>query len=457
MDIHSSHIVENTVSETGNLPAQKPSDLARPVAAAERIKTIDMVRGIALCGILLMNIPGFGFDWSNYFPIMRGSHSNPDFITLATVSVFFEGTMRGLFSMLFGAGMILFTLNKKETPGGVTVAEFYYRRLLLLVAFGVVNAFILLWRGDILFYYGLCGLLLFPFRKVAAKWLFVLGFLLFAIGAFKNNLNYSQMRETRAGYLEAVKAEKQGKALTDEQKKDKEQWLQRENWKPDPQDAQRNMSKMRGDYATVFNHYLEQNANNEMLGMYHWAIFDCTGMMLIGMALFSLGFFSNKWTTSGYLMSLLIGYGIGIPIGYFMFFKGDLGWLNIASYVDSYSVPHQTLYDLKRVFLSLGHASLAMLVFRSRIVPWLMKSLAAVGQMAFTNYLMQSVICTLFFYGYGLGYFGKLRYHELYYVVGAVWLFQLITSPIWLRYFKFGPLEWVWRSATYWKKQPMKG
>jgi uncharacterized protein len=97
-----------------------------------------------------------------------------------------------------------------------------------------------------------------------------------------------------------------------------------------------------------------------------------------------------------------------------------------------------------------------MLIYRSRIVPWFMKALANVGQMAFTNYLMQSIICTWFFYGYGFGFYNKLKFHELYYVVFAVWVFQLIFSSIWLRYFRFGPFEWVWRSLTYWKRQPMK-
>jgi uncharacterized protein len=85
-----------------------------------------------------------------------------------------------------------------------------------------------------------------------------------------------------------------------------------------------------------------------------------------------------------------------------------------------------------------------------------MKALANVGQMAFSNYLLQSIICTLFFYGYGFGYYNKLKFHQLYYVVGSVWLFQLIASSIWLRYFRFGPFEWLWRSLTYWKKQPMR-
>jgi uncharacterized protein len=112
--------------------------------------------------------------------------------------------------------------------------------------------------------------------------------------------------------------------------------------------------------------------------------------------------------------------------------------------------------DFRRLFLCIGHASLILLVFRSRLVPWLMKALASTGQMAFTNYLMQSIICSLFFYGYGLGYYNKLAFHQLYYVVAAIWILQMIFSSIWLSYFRFGPFEWVWRSLTYWEKQPMR-
>lgn len=129
---------------------------------------------------------------------------------------------------------------------------------------------------------------------------------------------------------------------------------------------------------------------------------------------------------------------------------------SFSNYVDGFRVDHQMLYDLRRVLLSVGHASLILLIYRSKIVPWLMKGLANVGQMAFTNYLMQSIICTWFFFGYGFGFYNKLKFYQLYYVVFAVWIFQLIFSAIWLKYFRFGPFEWVWRSLTYWKKQPMK-
>ena len=267
---------------------------------------------------------------------------------------------------------------------------------------------------------------------------------------------YQDTREKREKYLSAVAAEKQKKTLTDEQKGDKEAWVEMEkNFKPDPENVKKNVRKMRSDYATIFTYFIPQNSNGEAWGTYH-GIWDMLGMMLIGMGLFMIGFFSNKLSTSTYSMSLLIGYGIGIPIGWVYFSRGWGGFVNFPLYVDTFRAPHWMLYDLKRLLLAVGHASLIMLVFRSKVIPWLMKGLANVGQMAFTNYLMQSIICTIFFYGYGFGNFNKLRFHELYYVVGAVWIFQLIFSAIWLQFFRFGPFEWVWRSLTYWKAQPMK-
>ena len=427
-----------------------------PVSRGDRIQTIDIIRGVALLGILLMNIPGFGIDNSVFFAILEGPTNNRDYYAFATMATFFEGTMRGLFSMLFGAGMILFTLNKKESPLGLSVAEAYYRRLLWLVLFGMINAYVLLWPGDILFYYGLIGMLLYPLRKTAAKWLLLLGALCFVVAIYKGMSNYQETREKRAKYLTAVAAEKKKQALTDEQKSDKETWLEMEkNFRPDPYEVKKNVSKMQSAYGTIFDYFIPRNANNEAWGMYH-GIWDMLGMMLIGMGLFTIGFFSNRLPTSTYVMTLLVGYGIGIPIGWIFFSQGWGGFVHFPQYLDTYRAPHWLLYDLKRVLLSVGHASAIMLVFRSRAIPWLMGGLANVGQMAFTNYLMQSIICTIFFYGYGFGNYNKLRFYELYFVVGAVWIFQLIFSAIWLRYFRFGPFEWVWRSLTYWKAQPMK-
>jgi uncharacterized protein len=427
----------------------------RPVSKAERIQTIDIVRGFALLGILLMNIPGFGIDNSVDYNIIHGAHNTADYYTLAAIVSFFDGTMRGLFSMLFGAGMVLFTMNKKELVGGATVAEYYYRRLLWLVLFGVINAYVLLWWGDILFFYGLFGMLLYPFRKTAAKWLLLIGLACFATGQLRQQLYYADFREKRLEYVKAVSAEKAHVKLTDKQKGAKAAWEEIEkNRKPDAERTNRNVSKMQSGYGTIFSYLTERNGNMETFVTYYgWT--DMMGMMFIGMGLFVIGFFSNKLSTSTYAMTLLVGYGVGIPIGWIYFSKA-VAVTDIGPYLDAYRVPHWALYDLRRVLLSVGHASLLMLVFRSRVVPWLMKVLANVGQMAFTNYLMQSIICTLIFHGYGLGYYNQLKFHQLYYIVGGVWIFQMIYSYVWLRYYRFGPFEWLWRSLTYWKMQPMR-
>jgi uncharacterized protein len=179
-------------------------------------------------------------------------------------------------------------------------------------------------------------------------------------------------------------------------------------------------------------------------------------MMFMGMALFKLGFFTNKLSTSTYALLLLAGYGIGIPVGWAQFQGQVFGTQNMGLWFDSYRIPPDALQDIRRLLLSIGHASLLILIYRSKLLPWLTKALANVGQMAFSNYLMQSIFCSLIFYGYGLGYFNTLRFHQVYYVVFGIWIFQLIFSSIWLQYFRFGPFEWVWRSLTYWKKQPMR-
>src|SRR5215213_272182 len=333
---------------------------AKPVSTGDRIKTIDIIRGVALCGILLMNIPGFGISWTAFDSVRRGPHNTADYYTDEVIAVFFEGTMRGLFSMLFGAGMILFTQNKINRPGQATVGELYYRRLFWLTLFGVVNAYIFLWIGDILYFYGLCGMVLYPFRKTAGKWLVIIALGLMAIGALRNQWSYSETRQARASYLEALTAEKSGKKLTSKQEEAKTAWAQYERRTPPEGFVKDHVAQMRSGYGTVFNHYLPWNSSGEAWGMNQWGMWDSVSMMLIGMALFGLGYFSNKSSTSTYLMGLILGYGIGIPIGYIIYHGGDLASLNYGRYVDSFRVNHQTLYDIKRIFLCLGHASIIM-------------------------------------------------------------------------------------------------
>jgi uncharacterized protein len=262
--------------------------------------------------------------------------------------------------------------------------------------------------------------------------------------------------KTGAGYLEAVKLEKAHKKPTAKQLEAKTAWENfQKNFKPDSKREAKQIKERRSGYATVFVSLIPNNSGSESWGVY-FGSWDMLSMMFLGMALLGWGFFSNKLSTSTYVATLLLGYGLGLPISWFFFKASFVDWLqNAGQVIDTYRIDPFQLYDLRRALLAVGHASLLILVYRSNVVPWLMKALTAVGQMAFTNYLMQSIICTLFFNGYGLGYYAKLSYHQIYYVVAGVWVFQLIVSPIWLSYFRFGPFEWLWRSLTYWKPQPM--
>ena len=251
-------------------------------------------------------------------------------------------------------------------------------------------------------------------------------------------------------------AKKEKKELTPEQQGAIKMWTEMEkSQKPDTAITNENLRKMQSGYGTIFTYFIPRNAGGEIWYMYN-EVWDLLVMMFLGMALYLWGFFSNRLRTSTYVMWLLIGYGIGVPIAWAIFDKGFMSFGRMGLYADSWSSSHMVFAEFRRILITIGHASLVMLIFRSGIIPWLMRALANVGQMAFTNYLMQSILCTLFFYGYGLGYYNKLKFHQLYYVVFAVWIFQLIFSSIWLRYFRFGPFEWLWRSLTYWKKQPMK-
>ena len=165
--------------------------LVAPTQQKERIFVMDLLRGVALLGILMMNIPYFAESYhlgENIF--IRNETSGADFYAWYLKALSFEGTMRALFSLLFGAGalLLLSRLEKKEMD--ITPADFYYRRLMWLLLFGLINAFVLQWPGDILYSYALCGLLLYPFRNLAAKWLLIIGIFCMLVATFKETYNW---------------------------------------------------------------------------------------------------------------------------------------------------------------------------------------------------------------------------------------------------------------------------
>lgn len=443
----------DALAPASEISAHAAPERSQPVGLAERIPTIDLVRGMALLGILLMNIPFFGqahqLETEPYF-----RPGSTDYRVFAVVTILFEGKMRALFSMLFGAGLLMFT-GRKETAGQLNTADLFYRRLLWMALFGVIHEYVLLWVGDILFDYAICGLFVYVFRNLRPRQLLLAALVCLTITGLKHIRHHLEVKEKRAKYLTAVSLETQRKKLTEEQKKDKEAWEKAvKAVKPDPKEVAEMNQKMRSDYGTIYKTLEPFNIKFHSTHLY-LNLWDPLVMMFLGMALYKRGFFQNRLSTRTYGLVLAGGYGIGLPLAILHFFLGQQAVTAPARFADSQVFPEDIFYDLQRIGLALGHASLLLLVYRAGVLRWL-RGIANVGQMAFSNYILQSILCGLFFYGFGLGYFGKLPYHRLYLVVAGVWVVNLIFSALWLRFFRFGPLEWAWRSLTYWERQPWR-
>jgi len=354
--------------------------------------------------------------------------------------------------MLFGAGVILFT-SRLEAQGRTDAADIYMRRNLWLIGFGMINAFLLLWHGDILYSYGIVALFIFAFRRLAAKWLLTIGVAALLAGAV---WSYSETQGTLAVYAPYPAAaaaaatareadedptEAQATVISDWEEEQAEYVSSRET-------IAEKIRNYTSGYGHAFGYMAGVNVLYQTYGLYRY-FFDVFGMMLIGMALFKLGVLTLERRASLYAAMMLGGYAVGlvtnaIETKHIM----DNGFSAIAFAEVS------TTYDLGRLAMTIGHLGLLLLFVRSGILSWVRRAFAAVGRMAITNYLMHSAICLVIFIL--LGWYGQLERHQLYYVVFAIWAFQLIFSPLWLKFFRFGPVEWLWRSLTYMKPQPMR-
>ncbi|PZP51013.1 MAG: hypothetical protein DI598_04205 [Pseudopedobacter saltans] len=436
---------------------QQSSTLLKPVSEKERLFNMDVLRGFALLGILLMNIPFFALP-SQYSLAWNTNTHNINFWFDTIITIFFEGKMRALFSLLFGVGILLFTANKEGS--GKQITWLYYRRMLWLCLFGLIDAHVLLWMGDILFLYGLCGSIAYLFRKMKPIYL-ALGVPIAIILGFTFNAMYiSGIRTKLLNYNAAQSAIEKKMSLSNKQKEDVRAWEDfRKEQLPDQKEIVSTTAKMKSGYASVASVIRPQAFLFETTYLF-FGIWDPLVLMLFGMALYKWGFFSNTWQSKTYKKLILLGYSLGLPLVIYSYYFSFTYTYSIAaklSYLEKHPILWTKLiYDFQRLLLMMAHASVIILIIRSKVLTGLTKRLAAVGRMAFTNYIMHTVICTTLFFGYGFNLFGDLEYYQLYAVVLAIWLFQLWISPIWLKYNLFGPLEWVWRSLTYWKKFPLK-
>lgn len=428
-----------------------------PVSEKNRIPALDILRGIALLGILLMNIPEFSLP-QRYSEAFRSDIGNINFWVREVVLIFFEGKMRALFSMIFGAGILLFIANKNAPPK--TIAWLFYSRMFWLVLFGLADAHLLLWSGDILYYYGVIGMIAFLFRKMKAKYLIWAIPLVTVVEFAVQTSFYQDIRQKRIDYVSVSKALQPNQTPTAQQKKVLAEWREIEQaFLPNDNDIIENIRIMKSGYNTVAKKIRKESWQFQTTYLLY-GIWDPLALMLLGMALFKWGFLTNKCTNRQYRLTAIIGYGLGLPL---VIYEMYYGYVHIPNLAASFRIMEQRpipwanlIYPIQRIALTLAHTSLVMLLLRAGWMQWLFRKLAAVGRMALTNYVMQTIICTLFFFGYGLNYYNELAYYQVFYVVLAVWCAQCIYSSLWLRYFLFGPLEWLWRSLTYWKVQPFK-
>ncbi len=428
-----------------------------PVSQKERITILDSLRGIAILGILLMNIPGFALPEPLCYgdlSLITDTVNGLNFKSWYYINLSIEGTQRALFSMLFGAGIILFISKKEKTSLGLMPAEYFFRRQMWLLVFGLFNAFVLLWFWDILFQYAICGMILFAFRRLTPKYLIIASiFCLFIQLTRDNVLHYRDKQVIATGQMLSQKDTSVVKFDLIEKEKF-EQWttMKEKNSKAAKEkQMQKSLIKVQGDYTTFYNFQSERSLRGELYWTYN-GIWDMLIFMFFGMALYKNGVLLGNGPTRIYWLMCIIGLVLGIILTWYTY--QPLINLQYNKYEYIKQVPFE-LYALARSLRSVGIFGLIMLLYTSGLFKWFFALMRPVGQMAFTNYLTQSFMCGLFFYGIGFGMYGKLQYYEIYYVVAVVWMIQIVWSHIWLKYFLFGPLEWAWRSLTYWKLQPM--
>ena len=404
-------------SEMSTTEDVSPERAAIPVIEQDRILSIDVLRGFALFGVLLMNMQAFADIFAVYMhPFARGEISALSFACWCTNHILADAKFITIFSMLFGAGIVLMTGRAKERTG--RSASVHYRRMFWMGLFGVSHA-LLLWYGDILFMYAICGMAAYLFRRF---WPWVL-FLVAGVSICVTALIMANMHKMPPEDMLSLA----------------------EMWAPTAEYIETADTTMRGGWlGQVSRRFDEWLGMFGFLLIFGWRLLGC---MLLGMALYKKGVFSAARSAGFYVTLAVIGLGAGLSLSAYgvvqtVAHDWDMLW----------SMGEGSLFNyFGSLLAAFGYIGVVMLVCRAGSLPWLRHRLGAVGRMAFTNYIMHSVILTTVFNGHGLGLFGQVDRIWQQLLVLAVFGLQLWYSPLWLTRYRFGPLEWLWRALTYWR------
>ena len=418
----------------GDRPADAPTNnspaaaAAHPIGKPERIVSLDVVRGFATLGILIMNIQFFSMIGSAYLnPTAYGDLSNSNHWVWYLSHLFADMKFMSLFSMLFGAGIVL--ISKKRSTLALPTTGFHFRRMGWLLILGLLHAH-LLWLGDILVPYALCGSAVFWFRNCTPRLLWTVGVSCFTIASLISIMT--------------------GLSMPFWPPEDILQ-LRQESWQPQADTIKQEIAANLQPYFQQLPTRSEQALFMETFLFVFSTMWRCSGLMLIGMALYKQRILTGERSGAVYSALIAIAVCIGIPAttyGIYRNFEAD--WemsysLFLGDQFNYWSSP----------LISLGYVGGIMLFLKSPILAKTAWPLARVGQMALSNYLLQTLLCTFLFYGHGFAQLGKFSRVEQLITVFVVSLVQIAFSCIWLNYFRFGPLEWLWRSLTYWHRQPL--
>lgn len=432
--------------------------------SGNRIEFLDVLRGFALLGIFAMNLPFFAFSAHAYInPQLEGGFDGIHYFTWLFKHLFFDQKMLSIFSMLFGAGTIIFTerQSKKKDRSNALL----WRKLFWLFLIGIIHAYII-WEGDILVSYSISAALVYLFRRFSPFWLILISVALFICGMSILSAQGYYFTLTREMHEQEIRLLEQGKSVPENiealarawtgviDKESREILVEgiRETIEPGPELLEEERNAVLGSFLERVRYRAPEVFLYQSLVYLMWILWKLCGLMLLGMALYKLGVLSGTRSRTFYLRMALTCFGLG-------FFANVLSVL--ALHFTNFDAALWFLYVghfnyVSSVLIALGYSACIMLICKSNILTSLRLALGSVGRMSLTNYLLQSLIAAFLFFGWGLGWYSFLQRAELIPLILLVWAFQILFSSFWLKRFCLGPIEWVWRSLTYWKLQPLR-
>jgi uncharacterized protein len=405
-----------------------------PTTGEGRLEILDVLRGFALFGILLVNMPLFNSP-ALYIDSTSLWTSTIDKVSAAFIYFFATGKFFKLFSLLFGVGLAI-QMSRAESRGDSFV-PYYLRRILFLLIIGLIHAY-LIWFGGVLVLYALLGLLLLLFRKLPLKTILtyaIVGIIIFvALSAGRIVINYiNQSNPTSM------------------------QMMQRGTYDRDAKNDF-NADVSTRIYSTgTWDKIFIQRAIDRHVEYIYWfrrgfglQVFI---MFLIGLCLGRSRFFENISSNMRYIK---IAWRIGLIIGILGFINFMIQEMTLSGIPFIYKLFNSILYPIASISICFFYAASIVILFQKKYWHKLLQLFVPAGRMALSNYIFQSLVCTTLFYSYGFGLYGRVSTTTGILLSIIIFYSQLVFSAYWMKRFHFGPLEWLMRSFVYEKFQPMR-